>query len=576
MTPVVLFVATFGSAAVAKSYVSYMKGDVNLILTIPRNGYDRIDIPNRQPGCKDSSRVCEFPGEGKCSEGNVCEVVTSGESYTQKIAKAVSAEFQKTTGRTPHLIINNVHRSKMDANREIKEAAQGNTEAIAAYKEYHNTIDMVKSSFGKEPGLLIDIHGQAHKQNSTEIGYLISRTALNEGKLSSGRLSIKALVKRMKLDLEDYIYGINSLGALFEMKGYKAIPSPRQPSPGKDLYFTGGYTTKVYGSNNGGNVDAIQVEIPGEVRYTGGSTMRNQFSKDLAHILGTFFTVNYESQYISYTKGDVNLILTVPHNGYDRIDIPDRQQGCKDSSKVCQFPGKGKCSKENECRVVTRADAYTQKVARAVFDEFQRFTGRTPHLIINNVHRSKMDPNREINEAAQGNTEAMKAYKEYHNTIEMVKASFGEEPGLVIDIHGQAHKQNSTELGYLISKTALNEGELNTGRLSIKALVSKRKVEVEDYIFGKDSLGALFEEKGYKALPSPRQPAPGKDLYFTGGYTTKIYGSNNGGSVDAIQVEIPGEIRYTGGSTLRNKFSKDLAHILETYFSANYETLIYF
>ncbi len=28
------------------------------------------------------------------------------------------------------------------------------------------------------------------------------------------------------------------------------------------------------------------------------------------------------------------------------------------------------------------------------------------------------------------------------------------------------------------------------------------------------SLGALFEKRGFKAVPSPRQPAPGKDDYF--------------------------------------------------------------
>jgi hypothetical protein len=28
------------------------------------------------------------------------------------------------------------------------------------------------------------------------------------------------------------------------------------------------------------------------------------------------------------------------------------------------------------------------------------------------------------------------------------------------------------------------------------------------------SLGALFEKRGYRAVPSPRQPAPGKDAYY--------------------------------------------------------------
>merc|ERR1712198_241480 len=282
------------------------------------------------------------------------------------------------------------------------------------------------------------------------------------------------------------------------------------------------------------------------------------------------------TDYVSYTPGDVNLILTVPHNGYDRIDIPDRQPGCEDSSGVCNFPGEGSCSKKKVCKVATKGDSQTQKIGKAVFEEFKRFTGRTPHLIISNVHRSKMDPNREINDAAQGNPDAIAAFKEYHGTIEKAKKSFGKEPGLLIDIHGQAHEKNSTELGYLIKKAALNSGKFKTSELSIKALVKRMKAKLEDYIYGRNSLGALFEEKGYKAFPSPRQESPGEDLYYRGGYTTQVHGSNNGGNVDAIQLEIPGEIRIDGGSSLRNQFSKDLAHMIETFFSANYETLIYY
>ena len=32
---------------------------------------------------------------------------------------------------------------------------------------------------------------------------------------------------------------------LFVQAGYMAIPSPRQPSPGKDKYYRGGYITQV-------------------------------------------------------------------------------------------------------------------------------------------------------------------------------------------------------------------------------------------------------------------------------------------------------------------------------------------
>ena len=275
--------------------INYKPGDINLILTVPHNGYDRSeDIPIRQPGCKNSAKVCRFPGRSRCDEGKICRVVVDGDGYTQTIGKYVHTAFKKLTGRTPHLIISNLHRSRMDPNREIAEAAQGNQAAMAAYEEFHGAIREAKKTFGREPGLLIDIHGQAHKKNRTEIGYLIKPKALNLGNYTNSKLSIKALVMRKKDTVEEFIWGSRSLGALFEDAGYKAVPSPNKTSPGKDKYFNGGYITSTHGSWYGGLVDAIQLEIPGEIRNNGGKSLRKHFSSNLARILATFFAENYE------------------------------------------------------------------------------------------------------------------------------------------------------------------------------------------------------------------------------------------------------------------------------------------
>jgi len=277
---------------------------------------------------------------------------------------------------------------------------------------------------------------------------------------------------------------------------------------------------------------------------------------------------------INYTPGDINLILTVPHNGYDRSeDIPIRQPGCKNSAKVCNFPGRSSCDKGKKCKVVVEGDGWTQTIGKYVHKAFKKLTGRTPHMIISNLHRSRMDPNREIGEAAQGNLAAMAAYKEFHGAIREVKRTFGREPGLLIDIHGQVHKKNSTEIGYLIKPKDLNLGNYTNSNLSIKALVTRKKVTVEEYIWGSRSLGALFEDAGYKAVPSPNKTSPGKDKYFNGGYITSTHGSWYGGLVDAIQLEIPGEIRNDGGKSLRKHFSSNLARILATFFSKNYAEL---
>jgi len=488
----------------ALDYVHYTPGDINLIFTAPHNGHMKpSSMPTRQPGCQNNKGVCEFPGKKSCSKSKICKVAILGDAQTKDITRMVFDAFVENTGKTPHLIINNVHRSKMDPNRVIEDAAQGDDESIEAFNTYHNTIVQAKKSFHGKPGLLIDFHGQGHGKNCTEIGYLIKKAALNSRNYAKSELSISSLVRRKNAKLNDFIFGKKSMGALFEAAGYKAVPSPRQPSPGNDLYYRGGYTAQVHGSRDGGVVDAIQLEFPGEIRTDGGKELRDIFSRKVAKIIEDYYHLNYHFsiEYVDYIQGNMNLIFSVPHNGHMKPDyMPMRQPGCENEKGVCEFPGKKSCSKSKECKVATKGDAQSQDIARTVFKAFVKNTGKTPHLIINNVHRSKMDPNRVIADAAQGDEEAIEAFNTYHGTIKEAKKSFGGKPGLLIDFHGQGHGKNSTEIGYLIKKAALNAKHFANSELSIKSLVSRKNAKLSDFLFGKKSMGALFEAAGYKAV----------------------------------------------------------------------------
>ena len=51
------------------------------------------------------------------------------------------------------------HRSRLDPNRPLKEAAQGNKEAISAYKAFHGAIEKAHKDIQGRPGLHIDFHG---------------------------------------------------------------------------------------------------------------------------------------------------------------------------------------------------------------------------------------------------------------------------------------------------------------------------------------------------------------------------------------------------------------------------------
>ncbi len=66
-------------------------------------------------------------------------------------------------------------------------------------------------------------------------------------------------------------------------------------------------------------------------------------------------------------------------------------------------------------------------------------------------------------------------------------------------------------MGYLLYTDELNAGDYDADKTSVKLLAEETGLSGEELLTGEGSLGAMLEELGYKALPSPRQPAPGKD-----------------------------------------------------------------
>merc|ERR1719347_1023591 len=98
-------------------------------------------------------------------------------------------------------------------------------------------------------------------------------------------------------------------------------------------------------------------------------------------------------------------------------------------------------------------------------------------------------------------------------------------------------------IGYLYRKEELNEGTFNESTPSIQSLLDRTNIPVEEFLFGEESLGSMFEKSGYRAVPSPRQTKPGEDKYYSGGWITQVHGSRDGGQIDAIQLEFPTDIR---------------------------------
>lgn len=273
---------------------------------------------------------------------------------------------------------------------------------------------------------------------------------------------------------------------------------------------------------------------------------------------------------VEYYPGTTNLIISVPHGGEMKPPfLPDRVKAPVQVGEGDIKPDKETADDDTNYRITTAADIFTQEIAKIMAKEYNIITGQKPYLIMANLHRSKLDPNRPILQAAQGNGVCEVVYREYHNFISSAKQEL-RGPGLVIDLHGQNHHQNSIEIGYLYKKYELNNQDFTQTVPSIKNLLDRTKVPVTEMLYGDKSLGALFENAGYNAVPSPRQHQPGKEKYYKGGFITQTHGSSDGGLIDAIQLELPAEIRHEGGEALRESFSKDLARILSRFIDQYY------
>jgi hypothetical protein len=198
-----------------------------------------------------------------------------------------------------------------------------------------------------------------------------------------------------------------------------------------------------------------------------------------------------------------------------------------------------------------------QKVAeRFAYFFVQRSGGLFPHVIVSNLHRTKLDPNREVVEAAQGNLGAVQAYNAYHTfiqtAIDTVETYF--DSGVLLDLHGHGHDIQRLELGYLLDSNDLDLGNVQinaptyVAKSSISQIASLSAGTFSEVLRGPTSFGGLIVTKSYSyssagsgtdvysfdAVPSTTTESPGTDPYFSGGYTTTTYAV---GEINVIQIE---------------------------------------
>lgn len=265
-------------------YNEYRAGDLPIIITAPHGGsLTPAELPNRVP----------IPGQ---------DVSTTNDANTADLVRRIADVIHERTGRHAHLVINLLSRLKLDPNRELAVAAQGSAAAGAAWQEYHGWITAARQTAQAAHGFsfLVDQHGHGHAIPRLELGYNLgsSTLALSDAELARPRYQWDTYLRtlplfRPEISLPALLRGPRSLGEFFAARNFPACPSPRDPSPGDPVFFSGGYTTDThtcFSDNGPGHGVQIEANLAG-VRDTAAN--RQIFAIAVAEAVGQFLFDSY-------------------------------------------------------------------------------------------------------------------------------------------------------------------------------------------------------------------------------------------------------------------------------------------
>jgi len=235
----------------------------------------------------------------------------------------------------------------------------------------------------------------------------------------------------------------------------------------------------------------------------------------------------FHSNYIEYIEGDLPFIISASHGGsLLPAEMPNR---VSDTAKAVP-------------------DQNTEELAREILAQVFKASGHFPHVIINRIHRMKLDPNRgplDTLELPYGNDSGRAAWTAYHAFIDTamkkVKAAAG--TGIYIDLHGHQHALPRVELGYLISNYQLGQPDSVLAKYaaasSMQYIASRTTSAFPALIRGAQSFGGYLQARNIAAVPSPGIPDNDTNAFFSGGYTLKRHCSAKLDSLSGFQMELP-------------------------------------
>ncbi|MDO6600179.1 hypothetical protein, partial [Tenacibaculum sp. 1_MG-2023] len=314
---------------------------------------------------------------------------------------------------------------------------------------------------------------------------------------------------------------------------------------------------------------------------------------------------NSSKKYIEYIPGNMPVIISAPHGGrLTPSELPNRGCGTNEMDD--------------------NTDILIREIQKWCYQQY----GLYPHIIVNNLRRTKLDPNRTQSVATCNNSTAAIYYNAFHDFIDDasadVTAKYGK--GLYIDLHGQSHSIPRIEAGYNLPSSSFDEDLDNTStnatelsRVTIKNLIENniQNLGFEDLIRGAQSLGGLMQTTGgaeyaglghagcgrsvgYRTVPSHignggqgscDDTNPGNYSYFAGDYYNNIRhgsgdpstsnstsggGSHNGGggTIDGIMTEVNRRVRDLGNTYSSTYGYTDTRSTTVPYFARDYGTVI--
>lgn len=233
------------------------------------------------------------------------------------------------------------------------------------------------------------------------------------------------------------------------------------------------------------------------------------------------------ADFLTVWNGGLPIILSAPHGGRQAIPgVPPRR-----GMGVPQF------TPERDNNTAELTDLVAAKIA-------QRF-GARPFIVIARFERKYVDANRPP-AAAYESAEGKYYYDAYHNALQAAVHRIRRNwtAGLLLDVHGHRAEPDTifrgTDNGRSVSRL-----EQKFGRKSLT---------------GPESILGQLTSKGYKIEPDGA--LGDRERRYTGGYTTRTYGSHRGTSIDAIQLELGTNLR---AKTNLEATANDLARAIEVF-----------